>query len=91
MVKLRKAAKLTQSRYGRRSQIAIGTKGVRPTISPTIESQRNGTSIKAQSGLRRLKNNGLHNMCSTRFTPKKRLIRSWAAESVAFVQARMPE
>jgi len=42
-VRFRKAAKATQSRYGRINQLAIDENGADPTISARIETQRNGT------------------------------------------------
>ena len=48
--------------------------GAKPTISARIDSQRNGTWTKAQSGRPRLKKSGLHSICNNMFTPNKTAI-----------------
>jgi len=62
IVRLRNAANVTQSRYGASNQLDAEESGASPNISATIESQRNGTSIRARSGRRKLKNRGLQSM-----------------------------
>src|ERR1700750_3116663 len=57
-----------------------------------IESQRKGTSIRAQSGLFNAKKSGLQSMCSTMLTPNSARIKTRPGSSpTAFVQANTPE
>src|SRR5215469_17715741 len=56
IVRLSTAAKLTQARYGASSRLAMVEIGANTMMGTKMDSQRNGTSISAQSGRRNLKN-----------------------------------
>ncbi len=91
MVRFRNAANTTQSRYGRSSQLAIGENGAITIIGAKIESQRNGTSISAQSGRWNVKNSGLQTMWKNIFRPNSARTRSWVASSGASVHPNTPD
>src|ERR1700744_2122985 len=59
-------------------------------MSATIEIHKNGTSIRAQSGRRKLKNRGLQSMCRTTLMPNSKRIRNSSPEEDPLVQAETP-
>jgi hypothetical protein len=68
------AAKLTQLKYGTISQLANTEYGRNPIKSARTDTHRNTTSINAQSGRRKLKNNGDHKKWKTKFTAYKMMM-----------------
>lgn len=90
IVKFRKAANVTHRRYGRRSQIADVEYRATASIIAMIESHRNGTSIKAQSGRFSVKKSGLQSMCRTMLMPKRTTIKT-CPEPSARVHAKTPD
>ena len=62
------AAKLTHKKYGTISQLASSEYGLNPMHSANTDIHKNTTSISAQSGRLKLKNNGDHAKWQMKFT-----------------------